>query len=189
SQYFNISEISIAQYLKINSEEVFRQLDILEEMGVIHYEKQKALPQLVFLTPRYDAQKLPLNLEEMEARRKEEQRKIKAVTAYAQHQQRCRTLLLLEYFGEISYQKCGVCDICRKEKKPANRENLDDKIRQILQEGPLATRQLISKLNPADEKAALLKIRSLIEVGMLKHRKDGRIEISANFLGKNGIEQ
>ncbi|MDX2306252.1 MAG: ATP-dependent DNA helicase RecQ [Microscillaceae bacterium] len=179
SSFFSISETTIAQYLKSTTEKIIKQLIRLNELNIIVYEQQNQNPQVIFLTPRYDAKRLPLNMQRIEERKKRDLDKIKAVANYANHRHRCRTQILLEYFGEISYQPCEVCDIClerKKQEKPANNyDRFALKIREILKNGPLVIRQLMAKLNPKNEQEALNVIQKMVEVSELIHLQDGRI--------------
>jgi ATP-dependent DNA helicase RecQ len=100
-------------------------LSNLEKFEIIQYDKHKDKPQLTFLTGRYDAQQLPLQVQDIEQRRAYDVQKALAVKHYIEHQKRCRTQLLLEYFDEHTDATCGVCDVCIKknEKKILTSKN------------------------------------------------------------------
>jgi ATP-dependent DNA helicase RecQ len=116
-QFVNISEGALAKAYRVPLEEVVQMLQYLQQAGIIAYQPAKNKPQLTFLTPRYDAQSLPLALHDIERRKQRDLNKSKKVAHYAQHKLRCRTQLLLEYFGEITDQTCGICDNCLHKKK------------------------------------------------------------------------
>ncbi len=179
SQFFSVSETTLARYLKKNTHEVEQQLQRLHQMEALIYEKQKSKPQLTFLTPRQDAQKLPLDPKELASRKKRDKDKVDAVVRFAQNDRTCRNQVLLEYFGERSPQVCGICDICRQKQKKVGQtahKLIAQEIQKALQSGPLAISLLISRLEHIPEKDALLAIRELRERGQLIQKNDGRLE-------------
>lgn len=188
SSFFKISESLLARQLGKSIQNVQKQLERLNELGVLIYDKQNVQPQVVFLTPRFDAKRLPLDIQGIEARKKRDMEKVEAVIHYVTHKHRCRTQLILEYFGEVSYEACGVCDICLEKKKANQVKEADEseaqQILSFLKEGPLAVRVLVSKLNPKDERATLALIRDMLDVGQLQHLEDKRIGLSDNLLKK-----
>lgn len=119
SGFTRISESQIASLANVTVEETRSKLDFLHEAGLAIYDKQKEKPQIVFLTPRYDAAKLPIDQKRYKNRKDTETDKVEAVIHYVQNGFQCRSLQLLAYFDELSYEKCGVCDVCQKEKHPS----------------------------------------------------------------------
>ncbi len=179
--FFPISERTLSVYLQKPVENVRKQLERLQELGVVIYDKQSGKPQVLFLTPRYDVKHLPLDIKSMEARKKRDLEKVESVIHYMTHQQRCRTQILLEYFGEISNETCGVCDICigkkRKLASEGNQEKQAQKIKEHLKLGAMAVSILITKLNPSDEKQTLQLIREMLDSQELQKEEDGRLTL------------
>lgn len=177
--FFSISETDIARYLKISPQQVQKQLERLQELNVLLYERQKNKPQLTFLTPRYEASRLPLNRKQIEQRKKRDLDQVEALISYVEHQHRCRALLLSEYFGEVSYANCGICDICLKRKSkdnpPEKLSSLRERVKASLETGPLAPAQLVSKVGGKSEQETLQAIRTLLDYGELAYLEDGRL--------------
>lgn len=125
SEYMRISETEIAQLYFAPPDEVVRKLNFMKERGIADFEPARDKPQLMFMTPRYDAELLPLNIYEIEKRKDRDSSKAQAVIYYASQNRRCRTLLLLEYFNEQNGKPCGVCDVCLKNKQDGTTELID----------------------------------------------------------------
>ncbi|MDN4164296.1 ATP-dependent DNA helicase RecQ [Cytophagales bacterium LB-30] len=116
-QFVRISEQQLARLAKISEEELVKQLEYLDKLNVVVYDRQKESPQMTFVTARMDASKLPLNKEAMQERQQRAEAKANAVIHYVENTKRCRTQLLLEYFDETNYLSCGVCDNCLENKR------------------------------------------------------------------------
>jgi ATP-dependent DNA helicase RecQ len=176
----NISERNIAHYIQVSESEIVKQLNRLQDYQVILYSPIKEKAQITLLSPRYDLTNLPLNLAKIEQRKQRDLAKIKAVKHYLTHPHRCRTQLLLEYFGEISDQACGVCDNCLHKKKAVHASQeltVSEKIQQVLALGALAPRVLLQKLQPLPENEALAIIRQMLDVKLLEYLEDGRLSL------------
>lgn len=117
SQYVQFSEERLATALKWPLPELIQQLGKLQEQDLADYEPAQTGAFVTFLTARHQLHTLPLNLRQMEQRKAELLEKAKKVQEYATNTKRCRTLLLLAYFGEENDQACGVCDNCLADKK------------------------------------------------------------------------
>lgn len=181
--FLKISENQIAKILGDASEnDVEKNLKVLHQMEILFYDPKKDKPQITFLTPRLDASSLPINVKEYEKRKKNDEDKVASVIHYAMHEQRCRSLLLLEYFNEISYKNCGICDICQRKKRAAE---LDDSkitlgfkiIRKAIEREPLSLEDLIQKIQPRNIDKFLLILRLLLDREYLIYDDYGRLKI------------
>jgi ATP-dependent DNA helicase RecQ len=92
---------------------------------------------------------------------------------YARQQERCRSLVLLDYFGEISDSTCGICDICLRNKK-LNEENQSRKIqKEILsqiQSGAQHIDSIIEKIGSGKKDEIIEIIRQMLESGEIEFR-------------------
>ena len=170
STFLNISEANIAKAYSIPVKEIETWLLTLEKFDILFYDKQKDKPQLTFLTPRFDINKLPLQELEIKNRKEQDIQKAKSVKHYAEQPNRCRTQLLLEYFNEISDAECGICDNCLKKKKKSKTE-LDGKeedkatrlkIRQLLQNGAMSLSLITQIMQPVNQSKFQEIIRDMV---------------------------
>lgn len=180
SEYVKISESEIGQIYFAPVAEVIQKLNFLKERGIVDYEPARDKPQLSFLTPRYDAELLPLNVYEIEKRRERDRRKIRAVVAYASNVNRCRTILLLEYFNEMDGTNCGVCDICLKNKKTEDEPNeeLANAILAYLHNlGPVVPRELAHAFEDVKEQIVLQTLHLLLEQEYIAYDSAGKLAL------------
>jgi ATP-dependent DNA helicase RecQ len=180
SEYVKISESEIGQIYFAPVAEVIQKLNFLKERGIVDYEPARDKPQLSFLTPRYDAELLPLNVYEIEKRRERDRRKIRAVVEYASNVNRCRTILLLEYFNEMDGTNCGVCDICLKNKKTEDEPNeeLANAILAYLHNlGPVVPRELAHAFEDVKEQILLQTLHLLLEQEYIAYDTAGKLAL------------
>jgi ATP-dependent DNA helicase RecQ len=132
----------------------------------------------LFTTPRFDADKLPLDQKRLLQARDLAQEKTESVVRYAAGG-RCRQQLLLEYFGELEAAPCKVCDFCLAAKKvrqaPAPTTDLRQQLLDMLKAKPQMPREILTHFAPGRATAVTEQLRELVEMGELKYAPDGRL--------------
>ncbi|GGF18223.1 RecQ family ATP-dependent DNA helicase [Hymenobacter cavernae] len=178
TSFQRISENSLAQYLRLSVVDVRKMLLFLHRSGIIQYQPRHDSPQALFTTPRYDADKLPLDQKHLRATRELAQQKTAAVVRYAAGG-RCRQQLLLEYFGELNAPVCKVCDYCLAKKKQQNPAPAAPELRQYLltlvRANPQTPRAIVGQFAPAQAAAVTELLRELVDLGELRYAADGRL--------------
>ncbi len=182
TQFVMISEVTLSQKHYIMEKEVVSLLQNLQEMGVLRYEKQRDKPQLTFLTPRYDANLLPINVLEIEQKKNKDIQQLEAVTNYIRHDRRCRTQLLQSYFGETTDLHCGICDNCLAKKKreqtnPPQTQQLREHILKILKMSPLSPQQIVASVGIKYEEVAIELLRDMLSEEIIKYGNDGSLMV------------
>jgi ATP-dependent DNA helicase RecQ len=186
TKYIRISESELAQIYFAPEAEIIKKLLFLKERGIADYEPRRDKPQLTFLTPRYDAAQLPLNVFEIERRRERDRQKARAVIQYASNKNRCRTILLLEYFNEMDGQDCGVCDVCLKKKKNEASAEINEELgNQILlylkSYGSVTPRALSRIFENVAEKPLLQTLRYLIDEEIIHYDQVGKLTLNSKY--------
>jgi ATP-dependent DNA helicase RecQ len=69
----------LARQLKIPSVQIRKQLNAMADMEVVMYQEQKDKPQLTFMTPRYDSNRLPITSKAIEQKKSIYKDKVNAV--------------------------------------------------------------------------------------------------------------
>jgi ATP-dependent DNA helicase RecQ len=177
SEYIKIQESKLAKSLEMREADVVKALQDIQKLEVMDYDQRKDKPQLTFLTPRYDAGKLPLNHQRIKLRKELTLEKAKSMVDFAKQNRICRTQFIQEYFGEKSDAVCGICDICIEKKKQlapdSTEERLKLKILETLAElGELSEQVLFEKLQKPASASNLRIIRQLIDEGLLHRSSD-----------------
>jgi ATP-dependent DNA helicase RecQ len=113
-----ISELQVAQLLRLQIAEVVAGLKRAAAFGVIDYTPQNEDPQLIFRRHRVNTEDFRMNLEPYEKRRTAFRARIAKMIEYTQ-QEGCRSQFINHYFGEADAEACGICDRCLARKKEA----------------------------------------------------------------------
>lgn len=112
-----ISEDKIARALHMNRKEVERLLQFMHTSGVILYAPAIDQPSVTYLQERQKTETLFVDEVFLAKRKKLLKEKAQVVVDYVSSEHRCRTSLLVEYFGEENVPPCGICDHCLEQKK------------------------------------------------------------------------
>ena len=116
SEFCKISKINIARKSNIDILDIIRILNQLHKKDIIEYKPKSESETITFLEARVrNINSLPLNINEIKKRKKIDIKKAESIINYLKNKYRCKSQILLEYFDEVSYEKCGKCDNCKKE--------------------------------------------------------------------------
>ncbi len=111
SGYVSIDEERIASVGKYSVLAVESKLKWLASRRIIHYIPKIKSPVLYLATERLYPDNLRLDKTEYDSRVARSKARQDAIANYVQNEGRCRSQMLLEYFGQKS-EPCGVCDWC-----------------------------------------------------------------------------
>jgi len=170
SGFVKIAETYLGKGLKVPVDEVIETLQHLHDLQVVLYQPAKDKPQITFVLPRQDADRLPLNVKRLNDRKKLILDKMKAVIAFVTTSQRCRMQIMQDYFGEVSYTTCGICDVCINQRKNENLHTISelrDEVLNLLREKPITVEQLEELIAPRDQELFIDVVREMVDEGLL----------------------
>ncbi len=114
SEYVRIDETSIAKRINIPEEKVVEWLRQLNKYDIIDYNERKKGAVINYITSRLDSKDIILSKSVYDVRKKRAQYRIEQVINYAFSNNKCRSQLLLMYFGDKNPYRCGKCDVCKQ---------------------------------------------------------------------------
>ena len=117
ADYVYISELLIAERLRLSSEQVYQALLTLSRLHAIHYVPRATTPYLVYTTSREEPRHLIIPLEVYERQRERMEQRVNAMKEFTFNATTCRANTLLRYFGESPAEPCRKCDVCRANRK------------------------------------------------------------------------
>lgn len=172
SDFVKISESYLAKGLNVSTKEMILILEHLHSLKVVIYQPVKEKPQITFVTPRHDASSLPLDVARMAARKKLITEKMEAMIAFATTQHRCRMQMIQDYFNEVTYDNCGICDVCVERRKKDNQAAFDelwDEILTTLNKEKMTIEELEERIAPRNHELFVDVIREMVDDGILQY--------------------
>ncbi|WP_363322042.1 ATP-dependent DNA helicase RecQ [uncultured Pontibacter sp.] len=178
--FVKIAEPKLAKQLNMPEQELRKKLEYMHKLQLLVYEPQHDSPQLVFTKPRQDASTLVLDIGKLNQLRKRAQEQAKEMAYYVEATNRCRTQLLLAYFGEVTVASCRICDYClaerKKEREVQVEPQLRGKILQLLQIKPYSPKELVQEFEPRHQEYIISFLRESLDQGTIIQLHNGKLK-------------
>jgi ATP-dependent DNA helicase RecQ len=175
-QEVKIDEFYIAKKNGITTKQVASNLAYLQNDNIIEYTPVKNKVDLLFLLPREDDYTVNRFSKELKQFIIQKKKKSDSLIAFLNNDKICRSIQVLNYFGEFKTKKCGICDVCISENSKPN-PNLSLEIIHLLKVKKSLSSSEISVSLIANEREILIHLRQLLS--------DDKIQI--NHLNKYQI--
>jgi ATP-dependent DNA helicase RecQ len=114
TEYVKIDEADLSRRINLPVASVVEWLKKLQKLDIIDYNERKQGTVITYLENRLDYKEINFSHDVYDNRKKRMQYRIEQVINYAYSQNKCRSQLLLMYFGDKNPYRCGKCDICRQ---------------------------------------------------------------------------
>jgi ATP-dependent DNA helicase RecQ len=136
ADYVMIDEEVVAKSCGCTPREVYEQLKALTHMRVLNYIPKKCSSYITYLTRRLEGRLLLFPPIVYKHRKENYIKRINCVMDYASRSDVCRSVYLLDYFGEKEANPCGGCDVCLDgERNSLNPQTIAENILQHLSDG------------------------------------------------------
>ncbi|MFM9051995.1 MAG: helicase-related protein, partial [Bacteroidota bacterium] len=170
-EYVTIRESDLAHRTGITLKETLDRLRNLHAMQIIDYRPAKDDPQLTFLEERLDIRNLSIDPEVLTRRKARYKERLETMIRYCENKSVCRSSFLLDYFGEKSVTRCGICDVCLERNRLSVSDfefkSIEESILSLLKISPLAVETLIDRLHQGTPEQRLKVIGFLMDNGRL----------------------
>lgn len=182
SGFISINEFDLAKRLKFSVAEIKQSLRKLQEKEIIKYEEQTNLPIITYLQDRIDAKNLIIKKENYKFRKQTVENRMNSIIEYAEDTTRCRSKILLAYFGENLKTNCGICDVCIEKNKSELTEfefnNYRKEILDILFIKPLTLNVLTQKIVNYKEKKVAKVLQWMLDNNEIKYDETMKLNIT-----------
>lgn len=172
-----ISEAELGRRLNSTADEIIKALRFLHDREVLLYMPRRDKPQLTFTSELIRAVDLRISPEHYLDRKRDADRRLDAIIAYASSETKCRSRMLIDYFGQGDSQRCGICDVCLKRNK-AGLSELDfnyivEVIKPLLRQNALTMALLVDACHNISEEKVIKAITWLVDSDKIDHLEDG----------------
>ncbi|HET6228372.1 MAG TPA: ATP-dependent DNA helicase RecQ [Bacteroidia bacterium] len=179
--FVKINEGELSRKIPAKLEDVTRTLNYLHQQGVIVYAAQTELPQLTFEQPRVQTKDLTFSKENFSLLKRKAEERVQAVIHYADSTHKCRSQLLLAYFGEADTSPCKQCDVCLEHNKKVLHtdefENISAQIKELLAVHPMKLNMLVDAVTDNQEEKILHTIQWMIDHDQIKYNEHNLLQI------------
>jgi len=164
-----IDEHSLARRMNTSDLMIENTLKVLHKNGIVTYIARTSKPQIIFPDGRLNTRDVIINKTNYENLKQASYKRLEEVKNYVGSTTKCRSEMLLNYFGQKETQRCGQCDICLSR----NKLNLSqhefntvmDIIKPILLEKNMSLENLLENSGIIEEERFIKVIRWLIDTG------------------------
>ncbi len=165
--YIQVNESTLCKRAEITKDELIESLKQLEKLQILSYVPATDAPQLTFLEERLDARDVHIDRQNLALRKERFMKRVRAMIQYTTIPTKCRSMMLLEYFGEKREQRCGVCDFCLKRNKLGvsdfEFETIQSQIKLTLVSHSLELSDLVNHIKESKQDKSIKVIEWLID--------------------------
>ena len=177
TEFVAINEESLARKTAITRDTVYQYLVKLSSMNIIRYIPGKKTSLVIFTEERLVRKALLISPDNYLHVKEKYSARLEKMIDYAESKNRCRSVILLDYFGEES-DRCGTCDVCRERNElDLSKYEFDiilEEIKSILAEKNPDSGELVMMISYPEEKVIKV-IRWLLDHNKLIQDKDHKL--------------
>ncbi len=180
TEYAYINEETLSLRSGMTRQQVYDTLISLTRRRILHYIPGKKTPYIIYTRERQEADRLVFTKEVYEDRKESFIHRIEAMTEYAETDNKCRSRMLLLYFGEKNEHNCGQCDVCLSSHSSGIRQGMFDEISRAIEEAlkdkEMTTSELMEHIS-SYEKENVAKALSYLLSEEIIYQKNGRLSL------------
>ena len=174
--YVKISEDELSKRANISRDQTIKFLQDLGKYQLLSYIPQTNLPQLTFTGERISADNVTISKENLTLLKLQAIKRMEWMIYYTGSLHKCRSQLLLSYFGERNDYRCGICDVCMERNKLGlssfEFETVSEQIKKLVNNSKLTLAELVQAIQGAKEENSIKVIQWLMDNNKLKYDED-----------------
>ena len=178
TDYAYISEDNLSTRSGLSKQQIYETLLSLSRQHILHYIPAKKTPYIIYTRERQETERVYLSKEVYEDRKESYVQRINAMIEYAESESRCRSRMLLRYFGEKNEHNCGQCDVCLQQHqsglKSGEFEAISQQLQALLKENPLSLQEIKDKMQVPENH--LMKVVSYLVSEEIIRQENGYLE-------------
>jgi ATP-dependent DNA helicase RecQ len=150
--------------------EIISILQKMERDQLIELSLKITDASITFLVPREDDKTINVVAKEVETLNNKKKAQVKAVLTYVENDLVCKSVQLVQYFGETTAESCGICSVCAAKQSILGKKEMrliTEKILISLEESQMTSRELSESFTFAEYKI-LQVLQVLIDAEKIK---------------------
>ena len=178
TDYAYLSEDNLSTRSGLSKQQIYETLLSLSRQHILHYIPAKKTPYIIYTRERQETERVYLSKEVYEDRKESYVQRINAMIEYAESENRCRSRMLLRYFGEKNEHNCGQCDVCLQQHqsglKSGEFESISQQLQALLKENPLSLQEIKDKMQVPENH--LMKVVSYLVSEEIIRQENGYLK-------------
>ena len=178
TDYAYISEDNLSTRSGLSKQQIYETLLSLSRQHILHYIPAKKTPYIIYTRERLDSERVYISKVVYEDRKESYVQRINAMIEYAESENRCRSRMLLRYFGEKNEHNCGQCDVCLQQHqsglKSGEFEAISQQLQALLKENPLSLQEIKDKMQVPENH--LMKVVSYLVSEEIIRQENGYLK-------------
>lgn len=169
----------VAEKSNVDENQVLNILQQLDKDEVVTFQHSNTDSELTFLQPREDDKTINRIATIIKQQQHLKENQIDAVIAYISNESQCKSIQLLEYFGEKESAPCEICSFCISKKpktKTASIKSISHEIILLLENQPLSSRALVDQMQHPED-AVLETLQRMLANNILAITPDNLYKI------------
>ena len=177
TDFVPINEEALSRKSAATRDTIYQFLVKLSSLNIIRYIPGKKTALVIFTEERLERKALLISPENYLHVKEKYEIRLNRMIDYAESENRCRSVTILEYFGEES-DRCGVCDVCRERNElDLSKYEFDiilDEIKSKLAGGAPDAEELVKLIDCSEEKVVKV-IRWLLDHNKIRSDSDHKL--------------
>lgn len=158
----------IAKKSKTTEAVVLQVLQNLKQKEIIDYRAKNNDATLIFNEVREDDRTINRVSKYLENQNNLKKEQLKSVIGYVTDKEKCKSRIILEYFGEEKNENCGICSYCiTLNRKQINVLTLAEKIKFLLRNQSLSSREIQNSTQDSSDDV-IFALRELLDNDVIR---------------------
>ncbi len=177
SEFVPINEETLSRKSAATRDTIYQYLVKLSSLNIISYIPGKKTALVIFTEERLVRKSLLISADNYLHVKEKYEIRLNKMIDYADSDNHCRSVFLLDYFGEES-DRCGICDVCRERNElDLSKYEFDvilEEIKTILGEKCPDAEELVKMIDSPEDKVIKV-IRWLLDHNKIAQDKDHKL--------------
>ncbi len=174
-----VYEGKLAKFIQANVEAVKKDLQTLNDHGIISYSAQKDKPQITLLQNRMYNDNYQVNTDNYLKRKQNFEARVQVMMSYIKKSTGCRSEYIAQYFTGKKIDACGICDNCINEKviyiSTEEFNSIRNHIKELTKDLPLSADKILAACKGIKKEKIWRVINYLYAEDEIRSDKQGNI--------------
>jgi len=138
ADYIYIEEMYLSHATGLTADWIYNMLKEWNARRIVDFIPHKKTPTITFTMCRQETERVSLSPMVYLDRKNDYRERIESMVDYQASIDRCRSRIMLDYFGETDTHDCGMCDVCLSRKKSHDQHDVvhnESRIIDLLSDG------------------------------------------------------